>query len=346
MEITITKNNIKKFQNLTRTFTQQLSEENTEVEITLVKENSNTQTWNIKFEATEGKVEYLGVIYYINDLPISIPFTNEMISRFAPSSRTEKCDICGTKRVRNIYHIFRIEGRIVRAGSSCAEMFLNNKTSLIDNFVKSAEALDEDDRIKLVNQYSLESVISACYVVSKGFTLKYNKETTPNQVIDVLTKEVKILDNVQEIKDKVMMDWHRRQGDFASNVRNTFKYSITERNIKIAICGILFTMVKDSENEVGKIGDKITRDLTLQKFDVFKNDFGETYSFTCKDTSGQTIIVRTSAGTKLANSLVIFGKDRPSRDVKENFKITGTIKSINSYGTVLTRCKLASKKIF
>lgn len=268
------------------------------------------------------------------------------------------CDHCKTARRRNVYHLFEVDGKVLRIGSTCSEQYFGyDVASILDTYLQTFIVIRDytDDELyeemsggREYNAYTFREVYAQTLEATNNFT--FWESGLGSQVREGLNRDY---DDpyFQQKHDapkftyeeiKAFWDKPREEDSFVLNVRETLKrnYAVY-KNVGIYSFAI-FKAVKELSAPVAvvqvpiyKEGERFTLDVTVTGCDTYFKEFGY---------QRQTIHVREfvdSAGniyeTETQSEGASYSKTGDKINLTGTLKKTFTRRGVIHY--VLTRCK-------
>ncbi len=268
------------------------------------------------------------------------------------------CNHCGTRRAKKeVYILQHDDGNIIQVGSACIKDFLGDSIVSTIFYYKSLEQIGDnresyDSQFHSIDMYNeVEKVIAISHEIIKknGYVSKADSEWKDEPATFTLVKEQ--LKNSPEPKEesielaKKIIEWYMtlsNEDSFTFNVQQILESGYV-RTSKVALITFLpqsykrhlikLAQKEATNNEyVGKVGDKFSGKVTLNKVSSYESHFGykETtvYIHIFVDDEGHQLIWKTSSACL---------------EEGQRYIISGTIKEHNEYNdtkqTILTRCK-------
>ena len=302
---------------------------------------------------------YIGTVTFHDGVKLVNCSDDRYLDYFGDKFRENVCDHCGTIRKRNSYCLFEADGKVLQIGSTCVEQYFGIK---VDKYLKAMgdvynvvkDELDWDDfcgsRSGGEFDIPFDEIARITDNVTNGFKFWRKSEDgcgTVDEIREILKQcDYEYAKHERNIsREEVVKYWEGKpQSGFRLNVLEMMKRGYaTSYGLGIYVYGIYeagkakFTehsneVTNELNEHFGNVGDKIVRNLVLDKVSSFEGRYGITYVCRFHDENGRTF--------------VWFASTRPDIDCGTKVTIKGTIKKHDEYNgtkqTVLTRCKVAA----
>lgn len=274
------------------------------------------------------------------------------------------CEHCNSMRTRNKTVLLQDQdGNIKQVGTTCIKEYTGiDGIDIISGYQDIYAICLEDCKIDYINidQYPkniIETIdyLTACIqlITAKG----YNKETTKYKAWEIASKDEQ--NNKHQKTAKQVIQYfrdHQYTDNFLNNIKTALSQEYTKLSGFVAYAYIAYQ--KELENDkkkaqkqaestisqhVGKIGDKIQKELTLKyrySYDTNYTYYGGTsYIYIFMDDKGNQYKWNTS---KFLEKII--DNEYKSVNINDKIIVKGTIKEHTEYKgtkqTVLTRCKI------
>lgn len=303
---------------------------------------------------------YLGTVTVKEGVKLVNCHDEKYLEYFGDKFRENVCDHCGTIRKRNAYCLFEADGKVIQIGSTCVEKYFGiavdkylNAMGDVYTVVKDSPEWDDFVGARSKSDgIAFDELARMTDIVTKGFKIwrKYDDEGTSISTTCEIRKMVnscnyEFASHERKItREEVIKYWEGKpQSGFKMNVLETMKRNYCSAdNLGIYVYGIYeagkdkFTEKSEKVCELnehfGNVGDKIVREMVLDKVSYVDGMYGTTYVCRFHDDDGR--------------KFVWFASNDPDVGYGEKVSIKGTVKKHDEYmgkkQTVLTRCKIVS----
>lgn len=277
---------------------------------------------------------------------------------FGDKFRENVCDHCGTIRKRNSYCLFESDGNVIQIGSTCVEKYFGISVEKYLNAVGDLYEVVRDEpeweeyagvRSNADGGIPFDELARMTDMVTNGFKF-WRKSDDDFSTMGEIREMVKGCDYEYAAhertisREEVVKYWEsKKESSFKLNVLELMKRDYcTAFGLGIYVYAIYeagkdkFTekceKVSELNEHFGNVGDKIVREMVLDKVSSFDGMYGTTYVCRFHDLDGR--------------KFVWFASNCPDIDCGTKVSIKGTIKKHDEYEgkkqTVITRCKIAA----
>lgn len=302
---------------------------------------------------------YLGTVTVKEGVKLVNCHDEKYLEYFGDKFRENVCDHCGTIRKRNAYCLFEADGKVIQIGSTCVEKYFGIAVDKYLNAMGDVYTVVKDSpewndfvgvRSNADGGISFDEIARMTDMVTNGFKIWRKSDGDGISTTDEIREMVKscnyeFASHERTIKrEEVVKYWEGKpQSGFKLNVLEMMKRDYcTAYGLGIYVYGIYeagkdkFTEKSEKVGELneyfGNVGDKIVREMVLDKVSSFDGMYGTTYVCRFHDADGR--------------KFVWFASNCPDIDCGAKVSIKGTVKKHDEYDgkkqTVLTRCKIAA----